>query len=166
MSSLAQPLGSFTNWVILRLGELILVTGGLFAISAQRHRFSVVLQVLALGLLFVLPAYFHPFAFGFADDQGITFCRYFKLHFVPWSEVARVARNQRNAFELIVLLERRMALTKTVKFPMNLARSEVDATFHDNWTPDIVGWLIDHLPAAQAARAAGQEPEVRSQKSE
>jgi len=59
-----------------------------------------------------------------------------------------------------------VALSKTVKFPMKLAGPEVHATFHDGWTPDIVAWLIDHLLSAQAPSAAGQEPEVRSQKSE
>jgi len=155
MSSLPRPLGSFTNWAVLRLGELIFVTGGLFAVFAQLQRLGILWQASAAGLLFLLPVYFHPFAFGFADDQGITFCRYFKLHFVPWSEVARVQRRQRNAFELVVLLGRRVALTKTVKFPMKLTGPEVHATFHDGWTPDIVAWLIDRLPSTQAQRPQG-----------
>ena len=158
MSPLPQPLGSFTNWAILRLGELLFVVGGLFAVFAQRQRLSPLLQASAVGLLCLLPLYFHPFAFGFADDQGITFCRYFKLHFVPWNEVARVQRRQRNAFELVVLLGRRVALTRTVKFPMKLAGPEVDATFHDGWTPDIVAWLIDHLPTSQASQPQGSSP--------
>jgi hypothetical protein len=158
MSSLPRPLGSFTNWVILRLGELLLVGGGLYAVFAQRQRLSILLQASAVGLLFLLPLYFHPFAFGFADDEGITFCRYFKLHFVPWNEVARVQRRQRNTFEVVVLLGRRVALTKTVKFPMNLAGPEVHATFHDGWTPDVLAWLIDHLPASQAPKPQGSSP--------
>jgi hypothetical protein len=158
MSSLPRPLGSFTNWVILRLGELLLVAGGLVVIFTQRQRLSVLLQASAVGLLFLLPLYFHPFAFGFADDEGITFCRYFKLHFVAWNEVARVQRRQRDAFELVVLLGRRVALTKTVKFPMKLAGPEVHATFRDGWTPDIVAWLIDHLPTSQAPKPQGSSP--------
>ena len=117
MSSLPRPLGSFTNWVILRLGELLLVGGGLAVIFAQRQRLSVLLQASAVGLLFLLPLYFHPFAFGFADDEGITFCRYFKLHFVAWNEVARVQRRQRDAFELVVLLGRRVALHQDCEVP-------------------------------------------------
>ena len=150
-----RPLGSFTNWAILRLGELLFVAGAFFALFAQRQTLSILVQALAVGVLSLLPVYFHPFAFGFADDQGITFCRYFKLHFVPWHEVARVQRRQRNAFELVLLLSRRVALTKTVKFPMQLAQQEVDATFHQNWTPDIVTWLIKRLPPAQAPRPEG-----------
>jgi hypothetical protein len=158
MSSLPRPLGSFTNWVILRVGELVFIAGGLVVVFAQRQRLSLVLQASAVGVIFLLPMYFHPFAFGFADDQGITFCRYFKLHFVPWNEVARIQRRQRNAFELVVLLGKRVALTKTVKFPMKLAAPEVEATFHDGWIPDIVTWLIDHLPPAQAPRPQGSSP--------
>jgi hypothetical protein len=158
MSSLPRPLGSFTNWAILRLGELLLVTGGLSVIFAQRQRLGILLQASAVGLLFLLPLYFHPLAFGFADDEGITFCRYFKLHFVAWNEVARVQRRQRDAFELVVLLARRVALTKTVKFPMKLAGPEVHATFRDGWTPDIVAWLIDHLPTSQAPKPQGSLP--------
>jgi hypothetical protein len=155
MSLLPRPLGSFTNWAILRLGELFFVAGGLFALFVQRERLSILVQASAVGLLSLLPLYFHPFAFGFADDQGITFCRYFKLHFVPWNEVARIQRRQRDAFELVVLLARRVALTKTVKFPMKLAQQEVHATFRDGWTPEIVTWLIDRLPPAQAPRPQG-----------
>jgi len=158
MSPLPRPLGSFTNWAILRVGELLLVVGGLVVIFVQRQRVSLPWQASTVGLLFLLPVYFHPFAFGFADDQGITFCRYFRLHFVPWNEVVRVQRRQRDAFEVVVLLGRRVALTKTVKFPMKLAGPEVDATFHDRWTPDIVAWLIDHLPSAQARPPQGSSP--------
>jgi hypothetical protein len=150
-----RPLGSFTNWAILRLGELFLVAGGLVALFAQRQRLSILVQASAVGLLFLLPLYFHPFAFGFADDQGITFCRYFKLHFVPWNDVARIQRRQRDAFELVLSLSRRVALTKTVKFPMKLAQQEVHATFRDGWTPEIVTWLINHLPPAEAPRPQG-----------
>ncbi len=158
MSPLPRPLGSFTNWAIVRLGELLSVACGLFYLFAQRDRLSILLQALALGLLFLLPVYFHPFAFGFADDEGITFCRYFKLHFVPWNEVARVQRPQWNAFELIILLGRRVTLTKTVKFPMNLSRHEVDATFKGSWTPEVITWLIDRLPPAQAPKAQDSSP--------
>jgi hypothetical protein len=158
MSPLPRPLGSFTNWAILRLGEVLLVVAGLFAIFARLRGLGIPWQASAVGLLFLLPVYFHPFAFGFADDQGITFCRYFKLHFVPWDEVVRVQRRQRNAFELVVLLAKRVALTKTVKFPMKLAGPEVDATFHDGWVPDTVTWVIDRLPAAQAPPPLGPSP--------
>ncbi len=158
MSALPRPLGSFTNWAILRLGELLSIACGLLFLLARRDNLSIPLKALALGLLFVLPVYFHPFAFGFADDEGITFCRYFKLHFVPWKEVLRVQRRQWNAFELVVLLGKRVTLIKTVKFPMNLSRQEVDATFRASWTPEIVTWLIDRLPPAQAQAAQSSSP--------
>jgi hypothetical protein len=168
MSSLPRPLGSFTSWAILRLGEVVFLACGLLILFAQRGRLSILTQTSAVGLLVLLPVYFHPFAFGFADDEGITFCRYFKLHFVLWSEVVRVQRRQWNAFEVVVLLSKRVALTKSVKFPMNLSRQEVDATFRDRWIPEIVAWLIDHVPSTQAPRASSpsKESEVRSQKSE
>jgi hypothetical protein len=165
MSSLPRPLGSFTNWAILRLGELVSVACGFFYVLVQRDRLSILVQALALGLFFALLVYFHPLAFGFADDQGITFCRYFKLHFVPWHDITRIQRRQWNAFELVVLLGRRVTLSKTVKFPMNLSRQEVDATFKGSWAPEIVTWLIDHLPPTEAPKARSQEPEVRSQES-
>ena len=106
-------------------------------------------QVSVVGLLLLLPLYFHPFAFGFADDEGITFCRYFKLHFVPWNAVTRGQRRQWNAFEVVILLSKRVTLTKIVRFPMNLSRQEVDATFRERWIPEILIWLIDHLPSTR-----------------
>jgi len=158
MSSLPRPLGSFTNWAILRLGELAFVGCGLLVLFVQRGRLSILTQASAVGLLLLLPVYFHPFAFGFADDEGITFCRYFKLHFVLWNEVVRVQRRQWNAFEVVVLLRRRVALTRIVKFPMGLSRQEVDATVQGSWTPEIVTWLIDHLPSTQAPKAPHPSP--------
>ena len=149
MSSVPRAVGSFTNWAILRLGELLFVAGGLFPLVAQHHKLSILLQASAVGLLVLVPVYFHPFAFGCADKQGIVFCRYFKLHFVPWNEVARVECQQRIDFELVVRLDRRMGLTKTVKFVTNFARQEVKA-FRDGWTPELVTWLRDRLSSAQA----------------
>jgi hypothetical protein len=165
MGSPPRALGSFTNWAILRLGEIVCVACGVLFLFAERDKLNIPFQASALCLLFALPVYFHPFAFGFADDEGITFCRYFKLHFIPWNEVARVQRRRWNAYEVVVLLARRVALTKTVKFPMNLSRQEVEATFRESWTPEIVNWLVGHLPPASFPKAQSQEPEVRSQKS-
>jgi hypothetical protein len=149
MSSVPRAVGSFTNWVILRLGELLFVASGLFPLVAQRHKVSILLLASAVVLLVLVPVYFHPFAFGCADEQGIVFCRYFKLHFVPWNEVARVEYQQRIDFELVVRLDRRVGLIKTVKFAMNFARQEVKA-FRDGWTPELVTWLLDRLSSAQA----------------
>jgi hypothetical protein len=149
MSSLPRPLGSFATWAILRLGELVFATGGLFPLVAHRQKLGILLQASAVGLLVVVAVYFHPFAFGCADDQGIVFCRYFKLHFVSWSEVARVECQQRIDFELVVRLGRHLGLTKTVKFAMNLNRQEVNS-FRDGWRPEIVTWLMNRLSSSQA----------------
>lgn len=158
MSSLPRALGSFTNWAILRLGEVVSLACGFLFLFTQRGRLNIFCQASGLCLLLVLPLYFHPFAFGFADDDGITFCRYFKLHFVPWNEVARIQRRQWNAFELVVLLSRRVTLTKAVKFPMNLTRQEIDATFRNSWTPEIVAWLMARLPPTPAPIVQDSRP--------
>lgn len=141
----SRPLGSFNNWLILRLGEVALLSLSLLFLFAKHNSLSLLWQTSALGLLSLLPIYFHPFAFGYADDQGIVFCRYFKLHFVPWTDVIRVQCRQWNAFELVVLLSRPVVLTRTIKFPMNLGRHEVDAAFSGSWTPEIVNWLIERM---------------------
>jgi hypothetical protein len=156
MSSLRRPLGSFTNWAILRLGELVFVAGGLFSLVAHRQKLSILIQASAVGLLALLLIYFHPFAFGSADDQGIVFCRYFMLHFVPWSEVARVEGQRGIDFQLAVRLGKRVGLTKTVKFAMNFARQELNAVRDgDGWTPEIITWLMDRLSSAQAPTKRG-----------
>jgi hypothetical protein len=157
MSSLPRPLGTFTNWAILRLGELVFVAASLYPLLAQRQKLSILFETSAVGLIALLPVYFHPFAFGCADDQGIVFCRYFKLHFVPWNEVVRVERQQRINFELVVRLGKRVGLTKTVKFAMNFAPHELNA-FRGDWTPEIVTWLMDRLSSAQAPTPPGSSP--------
>jgi hypothetical protein len=154
MSTQPQLLGSFTNWVILRLGELVFVAGSLFCLVAQRQKLSIPLEVSSVGLLPLLLVYFHPFAFGCADDEGIVFCRYFWLHFVPWNEVAHVERPQRIHFELVVRLGRRVGLTKAVKFPMNFARQEVNG-LKDGRTTEIVTWVMDHLSSSQGTIPQG-----------
>jgi hypothetical protein len=149
MSSLPRLLGSFNKWAILRLGELVFVVGGIFTLVAQPQNLSILLQVPAVSLLGLLLAYFHPFAFGCADDQGIMFCRYFKLHFVPWNEIADVeSRQQHINFELVVRLCRQVGLSKTVKFATNLSQHEVTA-FRGAWTPEIVTWLMDRHSSVQ-----------------
>jgi len=153
MGTQVRLLGSFTNWAIIRLGELVFVAGGVFWPVAQQQKHGILLRASSIGLLALLLVYFHPFAFGCADDQGIVFCRYFALHFVPWNEVARVERQQRIDSELVVRLGRRVGLTKTVKFAMHFARPEANA-FRDDWTCEIVTWLTDHLSCGQ-----GQTPQ-------
>jgi hypothetical protein len=153
MSSLPRPLGSITNWAILRLGEVAFVAGALFPPVAQRQNLNILLRASVVGLLVLLCVYFHPFAFGCADDQGIIFCRYFKLYFVPWSDVARIERPQQCIdFELVVRLCRRVGLTRTVKFAMSFAGQDVKA-FRDGSTPEIMTWLIDRLSSAQAPQS-------------
>jgi hypothetical protein len=137
MSMQVRLLGSFTKWAIIRLGELVFVAGGVFWTVAQQQKLGVLLRASSVALLVLLLVYFHPFAFGCVDDQGIVFCRYFRLHFVPWNEVARLERPQRIDSELVVRLGRRVGLTKTVKFAMNFARPEVNA-FGNDWPPEIV----------------------------
>jgi hypothetical protein len=158
MGALPRPLGSFTNWAILRLGELVAVACGFSVLFVHRTKLSPLAEASVVGLLLLVPAYFHPFAFGFADDEGITFCRYFKLHFVPWKEVVRVQRRRWDAFEVVILLSKRVALTKIVKFSMNLSRQEIDATFQDRWIPEILTWLIDQLPSTQAPKQPSPLP--------
>ena len=137
------------------MGELALVVGALLRLVVHRQRPSILFQASALGVLALLSIYFHPVAFGYADDQGIVFCRYFRLHFVPWNEVARVDRPQFRTFELVVRLGRRVGLTKTVKFAMNFAGQEVSA-LRDGWTPKIMTWLKDRLSPAQAPTSQGR----------
>jgi len=83
MSSLLRPLGSFNNWAILRLGELLFVAGGLLPLVAQRQKLSILLQASVVSLLALLPVYFHPFAFGYVDDQGMVFLSLLYAPFRP-----------------------------------------------------------------------------------
>jgi len=147
MTSLPRLLGSFTSWAVVRLGELVFVIGLVCSLVAHRQKLSVLLLASAVGLLVLVPVYFHPFAFGYADEQGIVVCRYFKLHFVPWSEVAGVELHM--GFGLLVRLGRRVSLTKTVKFEISFRGEEVNA-IRDGCTPQIVTWLTDRLSSAQA----------------
>jgi hypothetical protein len=149
MNARLRSLGSFNSWAILRLGELAFVAGGLLPLFMQRKQISIALQASTVALLALLTVYFYPFAFGYADDHGIIFCRYFKLHFVPWNEVTRMRGQQRIDFELVVRLARRVGLTNTVKFTMNLTRKEVRA-FKNGWKPEIMTWLTDRISSAQA----------------
>src|SRR5215470_7879550 len=100
MNSPPRLLGSFTNWTILRLGELVFVVSLPLLLVTQHQKLGILLQASTVGLFVLIPVYFHPFAFGCADDQGIMVCRYFKLHFIPWNEVARV--ELRKDFGLVV----------------------------------------------------------------
>ena len=149
MDDLPRSLGSITSWAIIRIGEGFLLVVAVVLLVRQEN-FGRPAKVVTVLLLAGLLAYFHPFGFGFADEKGITFCRYFKLCHVPWAGIDSVHYRRRNPYELVVVLKEPAGWARTVKFPVNLSDGELEKFFQGESAPQVEPWITERLWAPEA----------------
>ncbi len=90
MNSEKKVIGSLGTWLAFRLMQglaTLFVLGLVLAVGQVAPR--VALLVVAFVFLWSV-AFAHHLGHAEADDQGLTFRRYFRQHFVPWSAVQSV----------------------------------------------------------------------------
>jgi hypothetical protein len=144
----ARKVGSFAYWVVARITEaFLLVIAFRFAITSAHISWHVrTFCILAICLVL---AYFHNYAWGTADEQGLTFRRYLSKHQASWDDVARVDWVPLGPNLIVVTFEKSVGLTKRAKFTLSFKPGERGAPFTSHETPDIVIWIMNHLrPAA------------------
>jgi hypothetical protein len=104
-------LGSRNGLLFMRVGEAILVC--LFGLSVPYfHPLSV--AVISLAIVAGFLTKLHEFAFGFADESGIRFRRYFRWHFLPWRNVESITRESKITISL--RLENKNLFNRTLRF--------------------------------------------------
>lgn len=112
-------------------------------------RLSWVLRVGCLVGPFSVSVYLHNYAWGFADEQGLTFRRYVRKFYVPWELVERVDWNTLGPNLLVVRLASPVVISKTIKLVIDMDIENLGAAMKGQWTPEIVIWIMNQMrPAA------------------
>lgn len=70
----------------------------------------------------VVLVYFHNYAWGYADERGLTFRRYVRKFYLPWEQ--RADWNVLGPNLLVVRLERPVILSKTIKFTIDMTAQD------------------------------------------
>jgi len=146
-----KRLGSFGLWLWVRgIESLVLAVALQALLQLVRSRGASFFDVLSALLFAYLLAEFHCFAYGLADGSGISYRRYFKRKFVPWSDVAAVEWRPRFSFALVTLtLEDHKTMKKRLEFALNPRISEAFQVLSRKTRPHIVGWLEDRIQSRQ-----------------
>src|ERR1700739_1794215 len=91
MSESKTIVGSLPYWLLMRFVQCLIILVGLFfalAVKGSSGQWQLIV-ILIVWLLYAI--YLDSYIYGFADDGGVHFRRYIKMHFVPWNEIARVS---------------------------------------------------------------------------
>jgi len=143
-------LGSFGIWLWARIVQATMV---LWWLASLRN--WDLFELLILLMIAELSFLFDPFAHGNADEKGISYRRYLKLHFVPWEKVDSVVWKPRSLAGVRVLLKVEPAWRRKLDFGLNPTLPELIAEFRDKKPPQIVVWLQQHVnstpPAAETS---------------
>ncbi len=148
-----KQLGSFGLWLWARVVQLLV-----FAFFADttvllvRFRGPDLSDVLLFLLLASVALSLHPVAYGFANNSGVSFRRYFKRRFVSWENIAAV---EWGALRGIRVVLRESNGGRTLLFSDNPSLSEFAAQLRGRSVPEIVTWVRSRISRADAA---GQSP--------
>lgn len=142
MSTATVPIGSVSYWGMMRLAQVALICIGLFVAFLERHSMQWELGGI-LVLWFLFAAYLDTEVYGYADENGVHFRRYFSMQFVPWTNVSRVSWFRSNI--LAIHLGIRNPLRRELNANSYVSRS----IFYDlEGEPELVRWLLVAKPTA------------------
>ncbi len=135
-----KPVGSFRLWLWVRALEALLIAWWVMSPKFWN------LWDLLFFLTFVYIAYLtDPMSYGYADDNGILFRRYFKQSYVRWNDVGRIDWRPWSSGGIRVFLRRGPAWRRTLHFDLNPTLKEAFAEFRGRSTPEIVLWIQERI---------------------
>jgi len=101
------------------------------------------LSVIVPFAVFWISNYSH--AYGYGDDEGITFRRYFRKYRITWDDVDRVDWTMMQTPYVFLTLERPVGFFRTVKFASFRPRSKPGEAQNPDWVPEILPWMMNQL---------------------
>jgi len=102
----------------------------------------------ALAILFTV--FFHGWAYGYADESGITFRRYLKQHFVPWNQVREAQWGGWYLSNLVVVTESPIVGSRRIYFPYQTQSPlKLWRVFRREWAPDAVDWVLNRTKVSK-----------------
>ena len=145
----SRELGSKWLWLLSRL-ILLFPSAGLLAVGLVRGVLAQLFVLLALLVLW-LPNY--ALAYGQADDDSISFCRFFRKHRVSWDHVEKIDWiPSRSSF--FITLERPIGGFATARFHSFRMRSRGQGPRPEDEVPEIVLWIAGQIKLHEAFPAS------------
>lgn len=142
--------GSTGPWAAFRFMQAVVTLFVLALVIAILPVAPGVALIAVCFLVFWSLAFAHHLGHAVADDHGITFRRYFRLHFVPWSEVKSVSF--RAYYPMVVItLSRWQGRSRWIHlWPPRVPSESLAGEFQQAFglsIPDVVPWINQRLPA-------------------
>ena len=136
-----KPLGYFPAWFYKRFFILLLFTP--FLLRTQSLTFLGVAVLLTIVRSYLT----YEDAFGYADEKGITFRRFFRKYRVPWDDVARVdwSTNLWKQRYIEITLEHRVGFFRKVMFSARDKTYQWGKPPSEDWVPEILPWMMNQL---------------------
>ena len=144
MARPSRQVGEFNSWFILRWATAYVIA---LAITGLDMVFTDVapikFAVIALAGAAFASLFYRHYAYGLADDNGLLFRRYFKMHSVVWEDIASVDFNAREFATLVVTFKRPVGFSRIAKFSYI---NEAWRLKSRPWPPEVGIWIAGHLP--------------------
>jgi len=141
-------LGSLFILILWRAGQFV---GALFTIVLLCDIFPPRADVLTKAVCVVTAALlsitFHWCAYGYADEKGITFRRYFRQHFVPWDQVREAHWGGWDFARLVIVTAHPMEGSRRIDFYSD--RVGMWRAFRRQRTPEAVCWVLHRVKASK-----------------
>lgn len=126
---------------MMRLAQVAMICIGflIFFLAARPRRWELD-GVLILYFLFAI--YLDTEVYGYADEDGVHFRRYLSMHFVPWTNIARISWFGKNIMSI------HLKSGNSLRRELNANSSSSRTIFyHVNEEPELVKWLLVDKPS-------------------
>jgi hypothetical protein len=142
-----RPLGSRFLLIATRafqFGWTFFIVFSFYRNSSPHDGFYTKVVFAILAILFWVSG--HWCAYGAADEKGITFRRYFKRYFVPWSQVKKASWGGRRGPALVIQTQHPLGWSRRIEFQyLDPHRWAPWPAFRTTWTPDDVTWVLNRV---------------------
>ena len=141
-----KRLGDPLPWSLFRF-----VFPGLYVPIALSNP-SLLRGVLFTLIFFAVPwAIDYAHAYGYADEEGITFRRFIRKYRVTWGDVAKVdwSNSIMQRPYVYLTLECPVGFLRTVKFACYRESARLGQAQNPDWVPEILPWIINHMKMNQ-----------------
>lgn len=151
MTASRKTVGSFGAWLWARSLEVVVCLATVDLVRTLIRSRGVTLFDLAfLFLLVYIILQTHPFAYGWADDSGVTFRQYLGLRFIPWQKVERVEWRPRGLALVELVLRDAPSWQRRLIFTLNPAVREALNHLLGRSVPEVVLWIRLKISSARS----------------
>ena len=142
-----RPLGSRFLLIFFRAFQLIWAISVLLILcDAFPPTADAFTKFLVASMVIFLSIGFHPYAYGYADEAGVTFRRYFRKHFVAWDQIRDARWGGWDFAKLVIVTAHPVQGSRRLYFAYLGGTWQA---FRRRWTPEPASWVIHRVKAGR-----------------